>query len=202
MAFLVQFLRQLSLSASRQYLRRCWGVLLVMLAFTAGADRAFGQTVSREYQLKAVLLYNLTQFVEWPGSAFPTNGSPLVIGVLGVDPFGVVLDGVVRGEKSNNRQIIVKRFKTVEEAKNCQMLFISSSEKDNLRKILSQLKGGPVLTIADFDGFTKAGGMIHFFKNPDDKIKLKINSAAAKPSGIVLSAKLLRVADIVHPATE
>lgn len=49
-----------------------------------------------EYQVKAVFLFNFAQFVTWPSQ--PAD-APLVIGILGDDPFGSYLDETVRGEK-------------------------------------------------------------------------------------------------------
>ncbi len=61
-----------------------------------------------EYQLKAVFLFNFAQFVEWPASAFPNAETPLVIGILGEDPFGAYLDETVRGETVNDRPLVVR----------------------------------------------------------------------------------------------
>src|SRR5881296_3853751 len=61
-----------------------------------------------EYQIKAVFLFNFAQFVDWPTNAFSEAQAPLVIGVLGEDPFGVYLDETVRGEKVNNRPVAVQ----------------------------------------------------------------------------------------------
>ncbi len=178
---------------------RCWLVLLVLLMSTVCTQHATAQTVSRETQLKAVLLYNLTQFVEWPGSAFSGSNAPLVIGILGQDAFGRILDDAVRGEKYNNRAIVVRRCQTVGEASGCQILFVSSSESTRLAEILPQLKGRAILTVGDFDGFVRAGGMVRFTKSSQDKIRLKINAEAAKAAELSVSGKLLRVADVIRP---
>src|SRR6266536_3047476 len=71
----------------------------------------------KEYDLKATFLYHLTQFVDWPPEAFPTEETPLVIGVLGADPFGKVLDELVENEIVKNRKIAVQRFRSMEEIK-------------------------------------------------------------------------------------
>jgi len=61
---------------------------------SVGTDKAF-QGLSSQ----AVFLFNFAQFVEWPPSAFAGPTSPIVIGVLGENPFGTYLDETVRGEK-------------------------------------------------------------------------------------------------------
>jgi hypothetical protein len=46
----------------------------------------------------AVFLFNFTQFTEWPRSAFASEEAPLVIGIIGADPFGKYLEETVSGE--------------------------------------------------------------------------------------------------------
>jgi hypothetical protein len=74
-------------------------------ATTVPIDTLAQSSPDQEYQLKAVFLFNFAQFVEWPASAFPSPETPLVIGVLGEDPFGPYLDETVRGEKVNDRPL-------------------------------------------------------------------------------------------------
>jgi len=177
---------------------RWWLVLLALLTPMVCVPRAYAQPASRESELKAVLLYNLTQFVEWPGSAFASNNAPLVIGVLGEDTLGRVLDDAVRGEKYGGRSIVVQRFHAAEEAGGCQILFVCPSENARFQEILSQLKGRAILTVADAEGFIRAGGMIRFVKSPQNKIRLRINAEAAKAAELSVSGKLLRVAEPAH----
>lgn len=66
----------------------------------------------KEYQVKAVLLLNLTRFVDWPESAFAAPDSPVVIGIVGHDPFGATVDDAVHGERVNGRSIVVQPFQT------------------------------------------------------------------------------------------
>src|SRR6266581_1404363 len=85
------------------------GVIVAAL-LAAGEAPAPAQNVpAPEYQVKAIFLFNFAEFVDWPTNAFPTADSPLVIGVLGVDPFGVHLDATVRDEKINGRPLLVQR---------------------------------------------------------------------------------------------
>ncbi len=59
----------------------------VALLLLAGNMAATAQTPSREYQLKAVFLFNFTQFIDWPADAFADGQAPFIIGVLGQKPF-------------------------------------------------------------------------------------------------------------------
>lgn len=178
---------------------RWWLALLATLTSTMCAGHVSAQSSSRENELKAVLLYNLTQFIEWPGSAFASTNTALSIGILGEDTFGRLLDDAVRGEKYGNRSIVVQRIHTVEEALSCHILFICPSENGRFDEIVSRLKGRSILTVAESDGFIRAGGMIRFVRSPQNKIRLRINAEAAKAAELSVSGKLLRVAELTHP---
>jgi hypothetical protein len=166
-----------------------------------GADLPAPLASPQEHQVKAVFLFNFAQFVEWPTNAFAEAQAPLVIGVLGDDPFGAYLDETVRGERVNNRKLVVRRFRRVEEIQSCHVLFISPSEAERLEQILAALKGRPILTVSDAEGFSRRGGMIRFVTEKN-KIRLKINPEAAKAARLTISSKLLRPSDIVSPGRD
>jgi hypothetical protein len=149
-----------------------------------------------EYQIKAVFLYNFAQFIEWPSSAYENAQSPFVIGVLGDDPFGNYLDETVVGEKVNNHPMTVKRFEKVEDVKDCHILFVSHPAKEKFKDVFPILKSKNILTVSDTHNFIKDGGMI-IFLNENKKIKIGINLDAAKRAELVISSKLLRLAEIV-----
>ena len=150
-----------------------------------------------EYQIKAVFLFNFAQFVEWPAGTFPDSGGPLVIGVLGEDPFGPYLDETVRGETAHGHRIDVRRLERLGEITDCHILFVSRGELYRLDEILAALKGRSVLTVGDAEGFAARGGMIRFVTDRN-RIRLRINLEAARAADLTLSSKLLRPAQIVR----
>jgi hypothetical protein len=176
--------------------RRAGFWLATLTVSTLIASKSWAQTEFKEYQLKAVFLFNFAQFVEWPESAFANEKSPLTIGVIGEDPFDGLLDDVVRGEHAGPREITVRRFRKIEEVDGCQILFISKSESAHLESILAPLGGRAVLTVSDADRAARRGTMIRF-ATEKKKIRLRINLDATKEAGLVVSSKLLRAAEIV-----
>ena len=149
-----------------------------------------------EFKVKAVFLYNFTQFVDWPPGTFATSQSPLIIGILGTDPFGPYLQETVAGEKINGHPLIIIHYKAIEEVSGCHILFINTGNKRD--KVMGGLRGRSILTVSDATDFTKLGGMIRFFTK-DNKMKLEINLEAAKASNLAISSKLLRLAEIYKP---
>jgi len=170
--------------------------LALLLGKSLPANAAVSE-MSREYQIKAVLLFNLTRFVDWPADAFAAPFSPIVIGILGHDPFGEILDKVAEGETVNGRKVVVQRYDSLPAVRPCHILFISASERARAKEIISTLKGRPILTVSDFEDFVRQfGGMVRFYKNEQSKIRLRINLDAARADRLNISARLLQVAEV------
>lgn len=175
------------------------GCVVLGLLLPGGPDASAQTAPSREYQIKAVFLFNFAQFVEWPAAAFAGANSPIVIGVLGENPFGGYLDDTVRDEKINSRPLEVQRYLQVDEIKTCHVLFISASEANRLEPILASLRSRSILIVGDADDFVQRGGMIRLAA-AQNKIRLTINPEAAKAANLTISSKLLRSADVVTPS--
>ncbi len=170
--------------------------LLCLLGGLAGA-RGAAAAPAAEYQVKAVFLFNFAQFIDWPATAFADSQAPIVIGVLGEDPFGPYLDEVVHSEKVGDRPLEVRRYRRVEEITGCHILFIGRSNVAQLERALAGLQGKSVLTVGEPDNFCRKGGMVRFVTE-SGKIHLRINAEAAKAAGLTISSKLLRWAPIVE----
>ncbi len=157
------------------------------------AARTPAQTAQpSEYQVKAALIFNFAKFVEWPTAAFASANSPLTVGVLGENPFGSELERY--GDKTiNDRPLIIRECKNLEEARQCHILFISVSEKKRLPEILQAIQGANVLTVSETDGFADEGGMVNFVAE-GKKIRFQINDASARSAGLKISSKLLTLA--------
>jgi hypothetical protein len=168
--------------------------LLALIALCPGSDAQ----VSREYDVKAVFLLNFAQFVEWPSEAFASAEEPFIIGVLGADPFQGALEKVIRDERVHTRPVMMHRYQRVEEIDACHILFINAGEARRMPRILKALQGRPVLTVSETDEFLAQGGVIRFVTE-NAKVRLRINNDAARAARLLISAKLLRVAEVVNP---
>lgn len=153
---------------------------------------------SGEYQLKAVFIFNFSQFVEWPESALPSDVSPFVIGILGENPFNNYLEQIVSGEKINNHPIVIQRYTKTEDIKTCHILFINLADARKQEQALALLKERRILTISESNNFLQSGGMVRLFTK-DNKIKFQVNVEATNAANLLVSSKLLRLADIFTP---
>src|ERR1700730_13114917 len=112
-----------------------------------------GALPANEYALKSVFLYNFCRFIEWPDSAFKSPNEPLVIGIVGNDPFGPLLLQAVGGETYRNRPIHIGRFRCPADIRSCRLLFVSQSESNRFDQILAAVAQKPVVTVGESENF-------------------------------------------------
>ena len=152
---------------------------------------------NREYAIKAAYLYQFSRYVQWPASAFANENSPLVIGVLGADPFGNILEEIAKTKRIEGRPIAIRRFATMADFKPCHILFISSSVSPEQKEAaIQKAKHAPILLVGEEPGFAEQGGTINFFFD-ENKIRFEINATAVKHDQLKISSKLLSLAKIV-----
>lgn len=169
------------------------GVLLLAMGRSGSAD----ERSAREFQVKAAFLFHFAQFTEWPADAFPRGDSPLVIAVIGKgDPFGGALERAVRDKRIGGHPIVVAHYDSPISLAPCHVLFVCDDEAEATDQVL-QKAGGATLTVSDLDGFTDRGGLVRFFPE-DNKVRFEINLEGVRHSRVRMSAKLLKLAKIVH----
>ncbi len=160
-------------------------------SLSARAESASDQ----EYRLKAAFLYNFGKFVEWPAKSFPDARTPFTVCVIGKDPFRGALDDI-KDKSIGGRSMSVRGIAGIEDAGQCHILFISSSEKENLPSILKVIRNKSILTVGDTKSFAESGVMINLSLS-DNKISLEINPIAAEQAALKISSKLLQLGRIV-----
>jgi hypothetical protein len=175
------------------------GLALALALFAAGPlGRAWaaGAPSASEYTVKAAYLSKFGAFVDWPPNAFASPSSPMVICVVGEDPFGPVLDQTVAGQRIGPRAIEVRRLERVERNSGCHILYLGVSRRQSTAEALKNVQGAPVLTVTDgkrsgppgIIDFTVSGNHVRFSVDPD----------AAAQCGLTISSKLLSVAVAVR----
>ena len=151
---------------------------------------------TREYQIKSAFLFNFTKYVKWPVSAFKDTRAPLVLAVLGADPFGAMLDKDCAGKTVNGRKIVVKRFASVKSLDACHLLFVPASEAGNGALLAQRYAGSSVLIVGESKGFAEHYGLINFYIEKK-KVNFEVNVDSVKREKLDISSQLLKLARIV-----
>jgi hypothetical protein len=154
-------------------------------------------SIPTEYEVRAAFLFNFIKFVEWPEEVFKDSLSPIILGIIGHDPFGKSIDTMIKDRTIQSRKIIIKRFPGIEDYEQCHVLYVGFNEKRYQVAVLKPLEGTPVLTVGDLDDFIRLGGMINFIIT-GNQVGFEINLDAVEKSRLEISAKLLKLARLKH----
>ncbi len=173
-------------------------IILMIILFSTHSAAQMGFTIyPSENQVKTKYLYNFARFVDWPDSVFPDAQTPITIGVIGKDPFGIDLNKAVEGKRIDDREFQIRRFDCIENIAYCHILFVGSCDQMSQHQILDQFIDEPILTVGDANRFALDGGMINFIE-VDQNVRFEINHEATKRAGLILSPRILKMAKIVQ----
>ncbi len=171
-------------------------VVILVAAVIYGVYNAHAQVPgASEYRIKSAFLYNFAKFVEWPGNPAPDTKDFITLCIVGQDHFGDIIE-TVRGKTVKGKNLVIRQCKEIMDFEDCQIIFISSSEKERVRQILEAIQNRNVLTVGEMKGFAQLGGIINFIIKKN-KVRFEINVDAANRAGLKISSKLLKLAKIV-----
>ena len=150
---------------------------------------------AKEEEIKAAFLYNFTKFIVWPDQTYTSSAAPFRICLLADHTNGTVLEAL-HGKRVVDQLVEVIAFDNLPGNDSCQILYIGDSDRGTREKALAVVKGKPVLTIGENDGFAHQGGMINFYID-EDRVLFEINVEAVNRAGLTASSRLLSLARIV-----
>ena len=172
------------------------GIATVLAAFVVRA-RADVAPEDLERQIKAAYLYKFVGYVEWPARALASEHAPIVFGVMGDDALADDLEALLRHRGEDARPVAVVRLKPFESLNDVQVLFIGRSESDHLAALVRQARERPVLVVTDTEGALALGSMINF-EVVEGRVRFEVGLASAQKCGLILSSRLLAVAQVVE----
>lgn len=167
------------------------GLLLPSLvALSVGVQGEIKGTRARE--VEAAFLLQFSKYVKWPDSAFSGPDSPMIVGILGRDPFGSYVDELARTTKVGGRSIEVRRFDTITSSVASHILFVGPQKAGHMDEIVEATAGRPVLLVGESENFLEFGHIT--FAMIDNKIRFYISKTNSDKHRLRISSKLLKVA--------
>lgn len=151
-----------------------------------------------EYQIKAAMTYNMLRFMDWPDDNLPGQEPQMTICIAGKGPLGSAM-GSLQGKTVKNRTISIQQLSLPPDISGCEVLILSDLDQASRAGLLEKTRTAPVLTVADFRGFARSGGVVGFVLQ-QGKVRFEINQTAAQRHRLRISAQLLKLARIVTEA--
>jgi hypothetical protein len=145
-----------------------------------------------ETSVKAAFVPRFARYVTWPPAERPGSSAPVVLCIVGRDPFGLLLDQAARSQGVDGHPIIVRRLASAAGARGCHLAFVGGSPQQPAGQMLAALGGQPILTITDARRGPQRG-IIHFAL-VSGRVRFFIDEAAAAKRGLSISSRLLGLA--------
>ncbi len=152
--------------------------------------------LSREYQIKAAMLYKIAWFVRWKTQNFTDENSPIKLCLSEPEPFGLFLDKVVDGRLfgKNKRPLSIVRLDEDNyhnKLGDCHLLFVP---KESLLPVPSR---SGLLVVSEGQPIATGNTHINFVTN-GEHVVFEVNRKKLKESRIRVSSKLLKLAHVVR----
>lgn len=180
------------MAALRQFLHAAAALLVLSVSAPATATAQDNLRLV-EQDIKAGLLYNFLRYTDWGASL--NRSSRIVVCTFGADAFDGRLSRMA-GRTVNQRTIEVRAARTSADLNMCAMVFINADSRADWPALRTQLAGRSILTVSDFDGFTRSGGMIEFTRI-NSRVGVRVNVDAVEAADLAVQDRLLRLATVV-----
>jgi len=168
-----------------------------MLIFGPWAGSALRADNASKQEIQAAIIIKFIDFITWPEDSFESPAAPFTLGILGENYFENLFDPFL-GLQVQNRNFTVRYFTDIKDMGSPQILIVSASERKRAGEILDRLVGRPILTIGDFPDFSELGGLITFYRKPNNRIGFEINLDTKQKSGLKISAFFMKMGKIVR----
>jgi hypothetical protein len=150
-----------------------------------------------ERRVKAVFLYKFVPYVSWPSGS--TDGDPFVIGATSADMAREVAE-VTAGRVLEGRSIVVRYVREGDPTAGLRLIFVGAAEASRLGAIAAQTRGQPILLVTEVNGGLDRGAVINFLLS-EGRVRFEVSLPAAESRRLVISSRLLKVAEQVRTGT-
>lgn len=159
--------------------------------------RMEAQTPTGESQVKAMFVYNLLKFVEWPVATFVGARDPFVVVIIGDGATADATERFLSSKAIGERQLLVRRARWDQSLAGVRAAFVVERDEKKLARVLDAASAAGVLTIGEGDRFTTSGGVIGLIVQ-DRKVRFDVNTSSAQNARLRVSSKLLALAHVIR----
>jgi hypothetical protein len=157
-----------------------------LLAAFLIAAMAFSTSVNAQTSItkvQSLYIYNFIKNIQWQNVS-----DKYVIGVYANDAIVGEINGVLGVREFNGKSIVVKKISSPTQASNCHIVFVSSENADNIKKIKAGANLKNTLIVSEKGQLNNGASIAFVLEN--SKLKFKINETACAASGLQVSQAL------------
>lgn len=146
------------------------------------------------YKAYSLYVYNFMKYVEWPENK---SQGDFVIVMLGHSGIEKELNLLATQKKLKGRNIVVRIANTVDEIKDCQLVYIAESKSNLLKEVNLKLKGNGILIVGEKDGAANKGACLSFATLDNDELSFDINKKSLDLQHLKISGTLIKLGSVV-----
>jgi len=184
-------------SSGKRFTAAEYAAVLAALTMAAAGVKAQAPRSATDEQVRPVFLYQLAQYVTWPGEK-ATTAEVLRFCIMEDAGLAELLATVVRGKSIQGRPLAVSKVKDSDPLADCHLVFVGLTKKKTLREFLGRWTYPPVLLVGEAEEFAELGGMVNL-KVDGGRVSFEINLESTERAGLTVRSQLLRLARIVGP---
>ncbi|MFZ0636056.1 MAG: YfiR family protein [Candidatus Acidiferrales bacterium] len=146
-------------------------------------------------QAEAEFVVNFIRFVDWPPGTLKDEHAPIFLCLAGGSAFGRELIETTHGKTFGGRAIEIRPYKHAEDAKHCQVLFISTEAGKKVTELLAEVQNANILTIGETDDFRQQGGILEIAA-AGPVIHYHLNVEASVHAHLKISSQFLQLTEV------
>lgn len=166
---------------------------LTLLMLLASSSILVGAQERPTHEIHAAMLYDFIGNVEWPNEGDPGT---FLVGIIGDDNVFTTMKQWYDGKAKGSKKYVFKKLAAVDEASECQVVYVGKSRNGDFDYIKSSVSGKSVLTVTDGIGMGEKGSCINF-RVVEGKLKFEINEAAVGVANLKVSTQLSSMAILI-----
>lgn len=143
---------------------------------------------AQQEKYKSALIYQFTRLIEWNN-----KNSEFTIGVVGISKLTPYLYKLAEIKTVKGKAIIIKEWSNIFDIGDCDILFLSSSNKNQLQDAIEKVQHHNAILITENEGFAEKGSGINFIIERNS-VRYETNISRINLTGHTGSKNLTRMA--------
>lgn len=170
-------------------------LLCFLLAFSLCSLTHHPSKENLNYAVHARFVYHFVKYLNWPAASKSNNRLPIVLGVMGNKNMYSELAQACAGKKIEDRPLEVRTITTIQEATQCQLVFLGDKENDQLNALVKAIQNDPTVLVCESPGSITAGADINFVVK-EERLRFELNTSRLQKKSIQVASELKRLAII------
>jgi hypothetical protein len=178
-----------------------WVLLSLVLSMPPWTGTMYADTSAGEDELRAVVLFQLAQYVHWPEDSVRPVNAPLRFCVWGKISRTVKMESILSGKSIQGRPISLQKIESANQLSSCDLAFLDIEPGKKLKAAIALNHFPAVLLVGESKHFAEIGGMVNLVVQ-SARVSFEINVGAAEKAHLEFRSQLLRFARLVGTPNE